>query len=268
MPWDALVAIHDHDGVALPDAVIHSGHLWRPPRGAAGAWLALSAASPPPPKPSGRRAAAAASFHAPAELKEPPMEEKTRSVAAVTQAHLPNHDRLDDLNTTCKTQIYTKDFDMKMAGKPAKGLGHAVEKSSVCVEGMGDVMLKGLFGTKLEAGKEQAGVGVMMDGTHDLPIGGLARKQYNVTEKACGDFATWTLHALGKPGEDTKATLSSKDAAAALRHFGLCLDNIGEQSALQACEMGQLKSYGSREVAHVCEEVEGPTPVGVPCSIL
>lgn len=217
--------------------------------------------------PARRRAIPTALLHA--------EEEDTRSLMQITKIGLPDQAKLQELEKACKLDNFASAFGDASDGAPrsAKGLGEAVSKSSNCAANTSDLVLRNIFGQKLES----AGMGVTFEKTHDIPLGSLARKELKSAKSACQDFGSFLLHRFEKPGlapscsaagGASGAKFTQQDATHALKSFGLCLDSIGETTALQGCEMGNLQRVGTAEAANLCKVVEGPLAREIVCAIL
>jgi len=213
-----------------------------------------------------------------------PITEPGRSLMEIESIGLPEKAKLDDLSEACKFDQFTSVFgDASDAGatRSAKALGGAIEKVAKCNENASDVVLSNMFGQKLNP--TQGGMGVTMTKTHDIPVGSLAKKSIKSAQDSCEDFSTFLLRRFeqpgtapkcpaaddaAKPGEVPGTKFTSKDATHVMKSYGLCLDSIGETTALHGCEMGNLQNIGSREAADLCKVVEGPIPPGIVCAIM
>lgn len=219
----------------------------------------------------------------PTALKHSDTEDADRSLMQITRVGPPEKARLDDLGQACKFDNFVSVFGDASQGatasRSAKDLGKAVAMSSGCVTNTSELVLTDIFGQKLKA--SGSGTGVAFDKTHDIPLGSLAKKELKSARASCEDFATFLLRRFEKPGSAPVCTVAGgagaaaggakftqKDATHALKSYGLCLDSIGETTALQGCEMGNLQRIGSAEAADLCKVVEGPMPPEIVCAIM
>lgn len=206
-------------------------------------------------------------------------EEPPRSLMEIVQIGLPEKGKLDDLSAACKFDRFTSvfgDADAEGATKSAKALGSAIVKSSECNEQASDLILSNIFGKKID--EKLGGMGVTLAKTHDIPLGSLGKKSIKSTKDSCQDFGSFLLRRFEKPGEQAPkcpatgepggVKFSSRDATHAMKSYGLCLDSIGETTALQGCEMGDLQHNGSHDAANLCKVVEGPVTPGIVCAIM
>lgn len=203
--------------------------------------------------------------------------EHDRSIMQIQAVGVPESARLMDLGTACKLDnsgmLFADLYSGSGSGSGRK-LGDAVVKSSICAENASGVVLKNFFGQGLDLDRG-GGEGVGLHGTHEIPLGSLARKTFTATRKSCEDFSTLLLHRLEKPGQTSTepataagTIFSARDATRAMKAYGLCLDSIGESAALQGCEIGHLQQAGSDAEAHLCAHVEGPEMHGFTCVLL
>jgi len=267
MPLDTLFFPDDHPVLPIDDHLF-SDHI-------------STAAWPSHHRHRGMGMRTALNTGAPASAGGGELEEPERSLMEIQSIGLPEKSKLDDLATACNFDHFQAVFgDASGSGKAtrsAKGLGGAIDKSAQCTETASDMVLNNIFGQKLNP--TVGGMGVALTKTHDIPLGSLSKKSIKSTQDSCQDFGNFLLRRLEKPGEkvlvaagsDAGANgilkFTSKDATHAMKSYGLCLDGIGETTALQGCEMGDLQHMGTREAANLCKVVEGPMAPGIVCVI-
>mmetsp|Transcript_3489 Transcript_3489/g.6249 ORF Transcript_3489/g.6249 Transcript_3489/m.6249 type:complete len:267 (-) Transcript_3489:41-841(-) len=266
MPLDAILDVHgDHFDLLHSRVLVEHSHL-DPQFDSA---PLLSPSRPP------HRLLRSAVHTAFASENAPGDEVRERSIMEIQGQELPSVGQLETLSNSCRLKTSEEVFGDSSSHSATK-MGSAVGKSAKCAESVSQLVLSDLFGKKMPQGGH--GVGVALAKTHEIPLGSLNKKSLISTQKSCEDFATVLLHRFEKPGTklqcpekggSNQLSFTSQDATHALKSFGLCLDSIGETSALQGCEMGNLQAYGTNQAAHICQSVEGPAPEGLsPCSIL